>query len=73
MLSSTGEDQEVGRATTHAACIATKRDMTKCAASLARAEMENPCLLFVTTSVAQLNLGPGVNTTGRSTAVGNAF
>ena len=35
--------------------------------------MENPYLLFVTPSVAQLNLGPGVNTAGRSTTVENAF
>ena len=35
--------------------------------------MENPCLLFVMASVALLNLGPGVDTTGRSTTVGNAF
>ena len=35
--------------------------------------MESPCLLFVRASVAQLNLGRGVDTTGRSTAVGNAF
>ena len=30
--------------------------------------MENPCLLFITASVAWLNLGPSVNTT-----VENAF
>ena len=70
---SSSEDQEVGRDATHAACTAAKRDMAKHTASPARTEMENPCLLFVMASVVWLNLGPGVNTAGRSTAVGNAF
>ena len=42
---SSSEDQEVGRATTHATCTAAKRDRAKCTASLARTETENPCLI----------------------------
>ena len=73
MLSSPNEELEFRRATTYAASPIAKRDMAKCVASPARTERENPCLLFVTASVAQLNLGPGGNTTGRPTAEGNAF
>ena len=73
VLSSSSEDQEVGRAATHTAHLATKRDMTEHTAPLARVKVENPCLLFVMASVAQLNLGPGVATAGRTTTVGNAF
>ena len=73
MLSSSSEDQEVGRAATHAPHLAAERDMTKCTAPLARLKVENPCLLFVTASVVQLHLGLGVDTAGRTTTVGNAF
>ena len=73
VVSSPSEDQEAGRATTHTTGTAAKRDMAECTTLLARTEMENPCLLFVTASVAWLNLGPGVNTIGRSTTVENAF
>ena len=66
-------NQEAGRATTHTVGTAAERDTTECTASPARTEMENPYLLFVMASVVRLNLGPGVNTTGRSTAVENAF
>ena len=72
MLSSPSDNQEAGRATTHTTDTAAKRDMADCTASLARTKMENPCLLFVTASVVQLNLGPGVDTAGRSTTVENA-
>ena len=65
--------QEAERATTHAIGTAAKRDMAQYTISPARTKMENPCLLFVTASVVQLNLGPGVNTAGRSTTVENAF
>ena len=73
VLSSSSEDQEVGRAATHATQLAAKRDMTEHTTPLARVKMENPCLLFVMASVAQLNLGLAVDTAGRTTAVGNAF
>ena len=67
------EEQELRRTTTYVASTAAKRDMAKYTASPARTERESPCLLFVTASVAQLNLGPGGNTAGRSTTEGNAF
>ena len=73
VLSSLNEDQEAGRATTHTTGTAAERDMADHTASPARTKMENPCLLFVMASVVQLNLGPGVDTIGRSTAVENAF
>ena len=73
MLLSLSEDQEVGRAATHATHLATERDMIECTTPSARVKMENSFLLFVTASVVQLNLGPGVNTAGRTTTVGNAF
>ena len=73
MLLSPSEEQEVGGATTYATSIVAKRDMAEHTASSSRTEMENPCLLLVTASVAWLNLGPGGNTTGRSTTDGNAF
>ena len=73
MLSSLSEEQEVRRATTYAASPVTKRDMAECATSPAGTERENPCLLFVTASVAWLNLRPGGKTTRRPTAEGNAF
>ena len=63
VLSSPSENSDVGRTTTHAAGTAAKRDMTECAALLARTEMENPCLLFITASMVWLNLGPIVDTT----------
>ena len=73
VLSSPKEEQQLKRSTTHIASFATKRDTAKYTASPARTERENPCLLLVTASIAQLNLGPGGNTTRRSTAEGNAF
>ena len=73
MLLSQNEGQEVGRATIYTASFVAKRDMAESTASPARTEMENPCLLLVTASVSWLNLGPGCNTAGRSTADGNAF
>ena len=73
MLSSPSEEQEVRRATTHATSTVTERDMAEHTASPARTERENPCLLYVTASVAGLNLGPGGNTARRSTTEGNAF
>ena len=73
MLSSPKEEQELRRTTTYITSTAAERDMAKYTASPARTERENPCLLFVTSSVARLNLGPGGDTTRRSTAEGNAF
>ena len=46
VLSSPSKDQEAGRATTHATGTAAKHTI-----SLARTEMENSCLLFITASV----------------------
>ena len=68
VLSSPSENSDVGRTTTNTAGTVAKRDMTEHAISLARTEMENPCLLFIMASVVQLNLGPSVDT-----AVGNVF
>ena len=73
MLSSPKEEQELRRTTTYVAPCAAKMDMAEYTASPARTERENPYLLLVTASVAWLNLRPGANTTGRSTAEGNAF
>ena len=73
VLSSPKEEQELRRTTTYVASTAAVRDMVKYTASPARTERKNPCLLFAAASVAQLNLGPGGGTTGRSTAEGNAF
>ena len=72
MLLSPSEEQVRG-ATTHATSTVAERDMAEYTSSPARTERENPCLLFVTASVAWLNLGPGGNTTGRCAAEGNAF
>ena len=73
MLLSPKKEQELRRTTTYVAPTAAERDKAKYTASPARTERENPCLLFVTASLAWLNLGPGVNTARRSTAEGNAF
>ena len=73
VLLSLNEEQEFRRATTYATSPITKRDMAKCVTSPAGTERENPCLLFITASVAQLNLGPGGNSAGRPTTEGNAF
>ena len=73
MLSSPKEEQELRRTTTYIASTATERDMVEYTASPARTESKNPCLLFVTASVAWLNLEPGGGTTRSSTAEGNAF
>ena len=73
MLSSPNEEQEFRRATTYATSPVAERDMAKCVASPARTERENPCLLFITASVAWLNLGPGGNTARRPTTEENAF
>ena len=73
VLSSPSEEQEVRRATAYAASLVAERDTAKCTASPARTERKNLCLLFVTASVAWLNLEPGGNTAGRSTTEGNAF
>ena len=45
----------------------------ECVTSPAGIERENPCLLFITASVAQLDLGPGDNSVRRPTTEGNAF
>ena len=73
MLSSPKGEQELRRNTTYITSLATKRDTAKHTVSPARTERENPCLLLVMASVAQLSLGPGGDTTERSTAEGNAF
>ena len=73
MLLSPKEEQEFRRTTIYIASTTAKRDTAKYTASPARTERENPCLLFVTVSVAWLNLGPGGSTIRRSTAEGNAF
>ena len=73
VLSSPNEEQEFRRATTYAASLIAERDTAECAASPPRTERENPCLLFVTASVAWLNLGPGGNSARRPTTEGNAF
>ena len=73
VLSSPKEEQELRRTTTYVASTATERDTVKYTASPARTERENPCLLFVTASVAWLNLGPGGSTARRSTAEENVF
>ena len=72
MLSSPSEEQ-VRRATTYAASPVVKRDTAKHITLPTRTERENPCLLFVTASVAWLNLGPGGNAARRPTMEGNAF
>ena len=72
VLLSPSEGQVRG-ATTYAASTVAERDMVEYTASPARTERENPCLLFVTCSVAQLNLGPGVDAARRSTTEGNVF
>ena len=56
MLSSPKEEQEVRRTTTYTASPVTERDVAKHTTSPARAGRENPCLLFVTASVAWLKL-----------------
>ena len=68
VLSPLSENSDVGRTATNTAGTVAKKDITEHATSLARTKMENPCLLFVTSSVAWPNLGPSVNTT-----VGNVF
>ena len=73
VLLSPSEEQEVRRATTCDASPIAERDMAKCIVLPARTERENPCLLFITASVAQLNLEPGGNTARRPTTEGNAF
>ena len=73
MLLSPREEQEPRRNTTYITSLAAKRNMAKHTVSPARTERENPCLLLVRASVAWLSLGPGGNTTRRSTAEGNAF
>ena len=73
VLLSPGKEQEFWKATTYATSPIAEEDMAKCAASLTRTERENPCLLVVTASVAQLNLGPGGDSARRPTTVRNAF
>ena len=73
VLSSSSEDQKVGEAATYSTHLAAKRDTTECIAPSPRIKVENPCLLLVTVSVVWLNLGSGVDTTGRTTTVGNTF
>ena len=73
VLSSPKEEHVLRRTTTYVTSTAAERDMAKYTASPARTGRENPCLLFVTASVAWLNLGPAGSTTRRSTAEGNAF
>ena len=73
VLSSLVEEQEFRNATTHATSPITEKNMAKCAASPTRTERENPFLLVITTSIGQLNLGPGGNNVRRPTAEGNAF
>ena len=62
---SLNEEQVFRRATTYATSPIAKRDMAECVASPARTERESPCLLFITASVAWLNLVPGGNTARR--------
>ena len=50
-----------------------KRDMAKHVTSPVTTERENPCLLFITASVAPLDLGPGGNSVRRPTTEENAF
>ena len=45
-----------------------EEDMTRCTTPPSRTERENWYLLLITTSVGQLNLGPGSNNLKRSTA-----
>ena len=71
--SSPKEEQEPRRNTTYITSLAAKRDTAEHTVSPARTERKNPYLLLVMASGAWLSLGPGGNTTGRSTAVGNAF
>ena len=73
MLSLLGKEQEFRKAATYATSPITEEDMAKCAASPTGMERENPCLLFITASVAWLNLGPGGNSARRPTTEGNAF
>ena len=73
MLSLPGKEQEFRKATTHATSPFTEEDMAKCAAPPTGTERENPYLLVITASVAQLNLGPGGDSARRPTAEGNAF
>ena len=73
VLSSPREEQEPRRNTTYVTSLAAERDTAKHTVSSARTERENPCLLLVIASVAWPSLGPGGNTTRRSTAEGNAL
>ena len=73
MLLSPNKEQESRRTTSYATSPITERNMAKSATSPARTGRENPCLLFITASVAWINWGLGGNTTGRSTSVGDAF
>ena len=66
-------EEQVRRATTYVSSPVAKRDMAKSITSPARTEGENSCLLFVTASVAWLNLGPGGNTARRPTTERNPW
>ena len=68
-----GKEQEFRRATTYAISPVTEEDMAECAASPTGTEREKPCLLVITVSVAQLNLGPGGDSARRPTAEGNTY
>ena len=70
VLSLLGEEQEQREATTHAAM---EEDMTRCITLPSRMERENQYLLLITTSVGQLNLGPGGNNIRRPMAGENMF
>ena len=54
--------------TTHTTSSAAEEDTTRCATPTSGAEKENLYLLVITTSVGQLNLGPGGNGPKRSRA-----
>ena len=73
VLLSPNEEQQFRRATIYAASPITERDMAECAASPTRTDRENPCLLVITASVAQLKLGPCGNSARRPATEGNVF
>ena len=70
VLSSLHEEQRWREATTHTAI---EEDLTRCITLPSKIERGNQYLLVVTTSVGQLNLGPGGNNSRRSMAEENVF
>ena len=68
-----GKEQEFRKTTTHAASPITEEDMAECTNPPTGTERENPYLLVITTSVGELNLGPGGDNARRPHVEGNMF